>query len=185
MAEASFEGEEADPASSLSLSQCGELLAAGDCAGTVVLWNVPEWKLLRQFEECHDLPVTGIAARPYPVPLQGEDGIAVHVRTASADSTMTRLTLQTRVPKPPPAWDPSHQSACYRISSLLHRLLQLAVVTILIVRPMGQRAGLHCALPRRTTFTSTSSALRQWTQCVWDHAILAPATRPGVARPPY
>ena len=149
------------------------------------LWNVPEWKLLRQFDACHDLPVTGIAARPYPVPLQGEeeDGIAVHVRTASADSTLTRLTLQTKIPRPLPAWDPNKPSGvgacCYRWATTMHRLLQLIVLILLVLMPMGQRAGRHCGLP------SSSSSLRQWTQCVWDHAFLAPVTRPGVGRPPY
>ena len=172
-------------ASSMSLSQCGELLAAGGCDGTVVLWNVPEWKLLQQFLECHELPVTGIAARPYPVPLQGEadDGIAVHARSASGDSTLARLTLQKRAPRAPREWTPREGGGvCYKLSRLLHRLIQWTVLVI-VMAPLGRRAVLQCPSPTTTTTTSVLQ-FRAWTQCVWENVVLAPSTRPGVASPP-
>ena len=170
-------------ASSMSLSQCGELLAAGGCDGTVVLWNIPEWKLLKQFLECHELPVTGIAARPYPVPLQGEseDGIAVHARSASGDSTLARLTLQKRAPRAPREWTPREGGGvCYNLSRLLHRLIQWTVLVILVA-PLGRRAVLQCRSPN----SSLTVPFRAWTQCIWENVVLAPSSRPGVASPPY
>jgi WD40 repeat protein len=88
------------PVSAMSLSGDAGLMALGSVDGSVILWGIERWKALKIFPEVHDLPVTCIAARPFPVPLRGEeDGIQIHVLSASADSQLALLTLQRRPPK--------------------------------------------------------------------------------------
>jgi WD40 repeat protein len=88
------------PISAMSLSSDAGLLALGGVDGTVTLYDTEKWKVMRKYTEIHDLPVTCIAARPYAVPLQGEeDGIRMHAISASADSQLALLTLQKRAPK--------------------------------------------------------------------------------------
>ena len=86
------------PISAMSLSGDAGLLALGVVDGTIILWSIERWKPLKTFHEVHDLPVTCIAARPYPVPLKGEDdedgGVQFHAVSASADSQLAWLTLQ-------------------------------------------------------------------------------------------
>eukprot|EP00525_Craspedostauros_australis_P012172 CAMPEP_0198135592 /NCGR_PEP_ID=MMETSP1442-20131203/60668_1 /TAXON_ID= /ORGANISM="Craspedostauros australis, Strain CCMP3328" /LENGTH=143 /DNA_ID=CAMNT_0043796765 /DNA_START=42 /DNA_END=473 /DNA_ORIENTATION=- len=60
----------------------------------MILWGTEKWRALKTFREVHDLPVTCCAARPFSLPLQGDDGdIQVHAMTASADSKLAWLSM--------------------------------------------------------------------------------------------
>ena len=93
------------PVSSMSLSGDAGLVALGATDGTIILWGTERWKALKKFPEVHGLPVTCIAARPYPVPLKGdeENGAQMHAVSASADSQMAWLTMQRRSSKRKPS----------------------------------------------------------------------------------
>eukprot|EP00548_Thalassiothrix_antarctica_P006088 CAMPEP_0194133212 /NCGR_PEP_ID=MMETSP0152-20130528/3476_1 /TAXON_ID=1049557 /ORGANISM="Thalassiothrix antarctica, Strain L6-D1" /LENGTH=390 /DNA_ID=CAMNT_0038828481 /DNA_START=35 /DNA_END=1204 /DNA_ORIENTATION=- len=86
------------PISSMNLSADGSLLALGAVNGTILLVDVTEWKVVKKFNELHELPVTCVAARPYmTMPLAGdEEGIPLHARSASADSKMGLLTMSKK-----------------------------------------------------------------------------------------
>ena len=88
------------PISSMSMTQDADFLALGAVDGSIIIWNIPEWRPKKKFSEVHELPVTCIAARPFKELLRGEDdGIRVDARSASADSQLGLLTLQRRGPK--------------------------------------------------------------------------------------
>jgi len=165
------------PVSAMSLSQDGDLLALGCVDGTIILWSVPDWKPLKTFKEIHDLPVTCIAARPFPVPLQGEEetGVEVHARSASADSKLGLLTLQRKAPR---RRDDGSGGGNFTLALLLHRLIQLSVL-VSILWPLGRDAMAKCKGPWQAR---DLHALRR---CVVDDVLIAPSSRAGVSSPPF
>eukprot|EP00553_Chaetoceros_curvisetus_P012608 CAMPEP_0204637930 /NCGR_PEP_ID=MMETSP0717-20131115/37822_1 /ASSEMBLY_ACC=CAM_ASM_000666 /TAXON_ID=230516 /ORGANISM="Chaetoceros curvisetus" /LENGTH=316 /DNA_ID=CAMNT_0051657485 /DNA_START=93 /DNA_END=1039 /DNA_ORIENTATION=- len=88
------------PVSAMSLSGDFSTLALGDTNGSITLLSTLNDKFKRiKFWECaHDLPVTVIAARPLPLPLNGEEltGVAVDAISASADNKLCFVTKQKR-----------------------------------------------------------------------------------------
>jgi len=167
------------PISAMSLSQDGELLALGSVDGSIILWSVPDWKPLKTFPEVHDLPVTCIAVRPFPVPLQGEEesGVAIHARSASADSKMGLLTMQRRAPK---RKDDQTRGGgvCYVMAMMIHRLLQLAVI-MFILYPLIVDTMTKCDIQLQTR------DFQGLKQCFLDDVLIAPSWRAGVSTPPF
>lgn len=167
------------PVSAMSMSQDGRLLAFGNVNGSIILWNIVDWAVMKIFFEVHDLPVTCIAARPFDVNLQGEEctGVRIHARSASADSRLGCLTLQRKAPK---RKDESRGSGDGRDSLLLliHRLLCMGVM-LWILSPVAREAAGKC---KHVWELESLDSLRK---CLIEDVLIAPATRPGVIYPPY
>jgi hypothetical protein len=165
------------PISAMSISQDASLLALGAVDGSIILWNVVDWKPFKIFKEVHDLPVTCIAARPFPVPLQGEEwtGISIHARSASADSQLACLTLQTKVPKRTEA---SGYSTGGSVMVMIHRMI-LTALLLWILSPIAREAVDRCDEKWRT---DGFEALRT---CVIEEVLIAPSWRPGISSPLY
>lgn len=167
------------PISAMSLSGDANLLVLGGVDGTVTMWNMENWKAFHKFKEVHDLPVTCIAARPFPLPLQGEDnGVQMQAISASADSQLAWLTTQRRVPRQPKQASPSKGTNRSAVSSLLRTVWWLVIL-----------AGIGYPIVV-DTMEKCSEELkhRDWMllqRCIIDDVLIAPATRPGIMVPPH
>ena len=161
------------PISAMSLSGDAGLLALGAVDGTIILWGVDRWKPLKLFREVHDLPVTCIAARPFPLPLQGEeDGVQFHALSASADSQLAWLSLQR----------PQKSKASSRGSgSLKGTVNSLVRIMILgwILYPVANEIWEKC----EEDWDNVGYA-KTW-ECIRYDALLAPTSRPGILVPPH
>jgi hypothetical protein len=166
------------PISAMSISQDACLLALGAVDGSIILWNVVDWKPFKIFKEVHDLPVTCIAARPYPVPLRGEEwtGVSIHARSASADSQLACLTLQTKVPKR--TGESGYSTGGSDIMVMIHRMLMTAVL-LWILSPIAREAVDRCDEKWRT------DGLDAFRTCVIENVLIAPSWRPGISSPLY
>lgn len=166
------------PISAASLSSDGALLVMGATNGQVILWGTESWSELRRFSEVHGLPATCVAARPYRTQLQGEnDGVQVHARSGSADCMIASLTLQTRVPKQVQYAAGKEAPGCM---DWLHRLIAIAVLAA-IFYPVSQEVNQVCAY----AWEKPGSGLREFATCVWEEALVAPDTYPGISSPLY
>jgi hypothetical protein len=167
------------PISAMSMSQDASLLALGSVDGSIILWNVPDWKQCKKFVELHGLPVTCIAARPYPVPLQGEedDGVEIHARSASADSQLGCLTMQRRAPR-----KRSNRSGGSNdglgFFGWVDRTIKLGLF-LWVLSPVYREALNKCAPTFRETGVWATG------QCIMDDVLIAPSRRSGVQVPPY
>jgi WD40 repeat protein len=167
------------PISAMSLSDDAGLMALGSVDGSIILWDVAKWKVLKTFKEVHDLPVTGIAARPYPVPLQGEEnGVQIHARSASADSQLACLTLQRKGPPKAKKQGGGSIRSGPSGATIMNRLIAMVVLSF-VLYPVLQDVQEKCAVPLQKKDFST---LRQ---CLMDDVLIAPSSRPGVSVPPY
>lgn len=163
------------PISAMSLSIDGRLLALGSVDGSVILWGIDDWKPLRTFKEVHDLPVTSIAARPYDVPLQGEDdGVRFHALSASADSKLANLTLQKRAPKQnrPGAYDGI-------LKSLWNSMLWMMIAYLVVLRPLYEDAQEKCS------FAMQKQGFGMALECLLHDVIIAPNSHPGILVAPH
>ena len=164
-----------NPISAMCMSKDGCVLALGSVNGSIILWSVLDWKLMKVFSEVHDLPVTCIAARPYDVNLQGEDftGVRVHAKSASADGQMGCLTLQRKAIK---RRDPSRSSGG-GIMNTIHRLLVTSFV-LWFLSPIARETVNKCA------YVYHEQRWGELLHCFVDDVLIAPSTRPGVASIP-
>lgn len=161
------------PVSSMSSSADALTLALGSTSGNVILWDVEKWKSIKVFPEVHDLPVTCIAARPWPVELQGEaeSKIKFNALSASADSQMAWLTLQRRGPRS----KASKSSGGPPIALHLNNLVKIAILAWLL-SPLGNEIRKKCI---NTTVSGS------FFQCLRDDVLIAPSSRPGIAISPH
>ena len=162
------------PISSINLSKDGGLLALGSVDGSIILWGVQEWQALKSFPEVHDLPVTCIAARPYPVGLRSDEDFVVHARSASADSQLGILTLQRRANRK--ANSPSGDGS--PLMDWTHRLLVTGFL-VLLATPFYQDAVHRCGP------VYSSQGIVSATVCLRDRVLVAPAKAPGISTPPF
>jgi WD40 repeat protein len=161
------------PISAMSLSSDAGLLALGGVDGTVTLYDTEKWKVMRKFAEIHDLPVTCIAARPYAMPLQGEeDGIRMHAISASADSQLALLTLQKRAPKGASSFNGGSGirwiNAFFWVGLLSWVLYYVAQETL-----------------EKCEEEWNAQAWGQFQGCLLHTVLIAPASRPGILVPPH
>ena len=161
------------PISSMSLSQDGGLLVLGSVDGNAILWSTSQWKALKVFKEVHGLPLTCVAPRPYPVPLQGEeDGVVIHARTASADGTLASLTLQKHVPK-----TAGVSGNGWGIMKSMHYTM-LTVLFFWILFLIMREAADTCEI-------NGFGELLRARRCLIEDFLIAPASRPGISVPPF
>ncbi|KAI2490487.1 hypothetical protein MHU86_24084 [Fragilaria crotonensis] len=161
------------PISAMSLSTDAALLALGGVDGTILLFDVGSWSVLRQFKELHHLPVTSIAARPYATPLQGDGPVPMHAISASADSQMGMLTLITKVPRSTTA--PSSRGEKNASHSSVFPSTFMSMIWLLLIYifyTIGTETILLC---------SDELSL----ECVLHTVLIAPPTRPGILVPPH
>jgi WD40 repeat protein len=160
-----------NPVSAMSLSGDAGLLVLGATDGTVILWGIERWKPMKKFLEVHDLPVTCIAARPFPVPLKGdEDEIQMHALSASADSQLAWLTLTHR--------SKGRKSSKRSFKSTVNSLLKTAILSWTMY-PVAKEIWDTCEDDwGNTGFSKT------W-ECIRDDVLVAKSTRPGILVPPY
>jgi WD40 repeat protein len=163
------------PISAMSVSCDATNMALGAVNGTIILWNVEKWRAIRLFPEVHDLPVTCIAARPYEVPLQGEEdsGVKFNALSASADSQMAWLTLQRRGPKSAAR----KSSAGPPLAEYVNFLVKLALF-FWIFSPVAREMMDTCG-------GDDVHGLASKLQCIRDDVLIAPLSRPGIAVPPH
>jgi hypothetical protein len=168
------------PVSAMSMSQDGQLLALGSVDGSIILWSVTNWAVLKTFGQVHDLPVTCIAARPYEVSLKGEDftGVRIHARSASADSQLACISLQRRVPRKRKNYSSGTSGSSFAILQLIHRIM-FATLVIWILSPLAREATDKCQ------YLWNRGDLKSLCRCILDDVLIAPANRPGVMSPPY
>ena len=165
------------PVSAMSLSGDAGMVALGATDGTVILWNIEKWKAVKKFLEVHDLPVTCIAARPYPVPLlcdKDSDGVQMHAISASADSQLAWLTMQRRGRSKGTPSD-------VNLKSILHSILKMAILWW-VLAPVVNEIKEKCQ--QDLSMLSSGDIGKAWV-CIRYEVLLAPATRPGIAVPPY
>lgn len=165
------------PVSAMSMAADGASLALGSTNGDVILWNIERWRAVKVFTEVHGLPVTCIAARPYPVPLHGEDGSGVRFDavSASADSLMGWLTLQRRGPKN------ARQRAASGppLADYVNAVVKVALL-LWILSPFAQEAWDKCG-----GGSDGFRGLGQTWRCLREDVLVAPMSRPGIAVPPH
>jgi WD40 repeat protein len=164
------------PISAVSLSGDAGLMVLGAVDGTIILWGIERWRPLKTFREVHDLPVTCIAARPYPVPLRGEEesGVQFHAISASADSQLAFCTLQKHVPTNKYRDEPSGISLRRSINSLVRMALLLWMLS-----PVAHEIWDKCE-----DQWDNSGYVKTW-ECIRYDVLLAPPTRPGILVPPH
>jgi hypothetical protein len=165
------------PISAMSLSTDGSLLALGGVDGTIHLWSVSETtlKLLKQFKEVHELPVTGIAARPYMdlnLSTDDEHGVRMHALSASADSQLAKLTLQKRGPKKSGSTGGGGGGT---ILSSLYMIIWVAIVAWF----------LHYIMLQAKQECQSTNGISEYTHCVFRRVIIAESSRPGILVPPH
>ncbi|KAL3936846.1 MAG: hypothetical protein SGBAC_007922 [Bacillariaceae sp.] len=158
------------PVSAMSLSGDAGLLVLGATDGTVILWGIERWKPMKKFFEVHDLPVTCIAARPFPVPLMSdEDGLQMHALSASADSQLAWLTLASK---------PRAQRSQRSFKSSVNMLLRTAIMTG-ICYPVAHEIWSKCE------DEWAANGLGKTIQCIREDVLVASNSRPGILVPPY
>ena len=164
------------PVSAMSMSADAQTIALGNSDGTIYLWSVPKWKVIKEFPEVHEFPVTCIAARPYDVPLKGEkeSGIRFNAFSASADAQLGRLTTQRKVPKSAA----EKNSAGFPLAEYLNWLAKWSLI-FFIVSPLAQDMWSQCG------DESDIDGFGEKLKCVRDNIIFAPSSRPGIAIPPH
>jgi len=164
------------PVSAMSMSADATTMALGNADGTIYLWDLPKWRVVKQFPNVHEFPVTCIAARPYDLPLQGEDksGIRFNALSASADAQLARLTRQTKVPKS--AAD--RNAPGFPFAEWLNWLVKWMVIAW-ILSPLARDIWDQCG------DDSEIVGLGAKFKCVRDNVIIAPQSRPGIAVPPH
>lgn len=166
------------PVSAMSLSGDAGMVVLGATDGTVIIWNVEKWRAMKKFPEVHDLPVTCIAARPFPVPLlcdETSDGVQMHAISASADSQLAWLTMQrTRR-----SWGGGSDT---NLKSILNSILKMAFIGWLLY-PVANEINDKCHNDLYL-ISPTGSIGKTW-ECIRYEVLLAPSTRPGIAVPPY
>jgi len=162
------------PISAMSMSADATSFALGNADGTIYLWNIPKWKVAKQFPSVHEFPVTCIAARPYDLPLKGEDesGIRFNAFSASADAQLARLTTQRKVPKS--AADKN--SAGFPMAEYLNKLARWAFL-LWVLSPVGRDIMDQCG--------GGIGEFGAMLKCVRDNVIIAPSSRPGIGVPPH
>jgi hypothetical protein len=165
------------PISAISLSLDGRWLAWGTASGAATLWNVEDWKKLREWPTVHDFSVTAIAARPYPgVALRGEDdGLEIHVRTVSADLSVGYLTMMRRIPRPAKSYGQQSSWSLFSVMNGIQYALKVAIV-VWILSHVVREANVKCGW---------KPGVRSRLRCVWDEVLVAPPDRPGISSPPY
>ena len=164
------------PVSSSCLAADGSFMALGGVDGSVLLWDVHQWKLQRQFPEIHDLPVTCIGARPFSLPLREDetyDGVQMSAVSASADSKLALLTLTRRVPRKQRSNNGKSGSGGAVLISWTTLLFWFPLVGYALYQ-LGQEAYDICH--------------KDWPDfvpCLVDQVLLAPPSRPGIMIPPH
>ena len=137
----------------------------------IAMRGVERWKTLKKFPEVHDLPVTCIAARPFPVPLRSdEDGIQMHALSASADSRLACLSLEKR--------RPARKSSSMSFKSMMDSILRFVVIGW-ILYPIANEVWDKCE------DEYLNNGLAEAWECVRNDVLIAPASRPGIMVPPY
>jgi len=160
------------PISAMSISGDASTVALGAVNGTITLWNVEKWRAVKSFPEVHDLPVTCIAARPFDVPLEGEDesGVKYNALSASADSQMAWLTIQRKLPK----GAAQRASSGPPLAEYINLLLKLAIL-FWTFSPLAKEMAETCG----------GADVPGIFQCIRDDVLVAPMSRPGIAVPPH
>lgn len=164
------------PISAMSMSADATTIALGNSDGTIYLWNIPKWKMIKTFLGVHEFPVTCIAARPYDLPLIGEkeSGIRFNAFSASADAQLARLTTQRKVPKSAA----EKNSVGFPLAEYLNRLAKWVLI-LWILSPLAQDVWSQCG--DDDEINGFGARLK----CVRDNVLIAPSSRPGIAVPPY
>jgi WD40 repeat protein len=163
------------PVSAMNLSGDAGMMALGAVDGTIILWGIEKWKPQKKFFEVHDLPVTCIAARPYPVPLmcdEDNDGDQMHALSASADSQLAWLSLQRRSKS-----TKNRPPSDVNFKTVLHALLKMAAVGWML-HPFVNEIKDKCDM-------SLGGGLAPTWECIRHEVLLAPTSRPGIAVPPH
>ena len=159
------------PISAMSLSGDAGLMVLGSVNGTIILWGIERWKPMKSFPEVHDLPVTCIAARPFPVPLKGdEDGIQMHAISASADSQLAWLSLQRA--------SRQRSSSSGSFTGFVNSTLKFAIVAWLLY-PIGVEIWDKCE-----DEWDNYGYMKAW-ECIHHDVLVAPNSRPGIMVAPY
>lgn len=88
------------PISATALSSDGTMFTLGSVEGSMLLYNLENKKIVKEFKEVHDLPVTCVASRPVPnmlmLPGELEGGVNFDAVSASADNRLGQWTLQNK-----------------------------------------------------------------------------------------
>ena len=164
------------PISAVSMSADASTIALGNADGNVYLWSVPKWKTIKQFKGVHEFPVTCIAARPYDLPLKGEQesGVRFNAFSASADAQLARLTTQRKVPKSAA----EKNSAGFPLAEYLNSLTKWALI-LLMLSPLARDMWSQCIED------GDVDGFGDKIKCIRDNVIIAPLSRPGIGIPPH
>lgn len=163
-----------------AMDSSGPYVAMGTVDGSIILWNLETWKIIRKFDQVHELPVTCLSIRPQ---FDSTDlDITVHVRSASADSKLACLSLQRKVPK---ANKPERLgSSNTGLLTFIHRII-VGLFLLWVISPMIQDASDACGQYWYQSDGSFLQRVEDVAHCVFEDVLWAPGHRPGVATPPY
>jgi WD40 repeat protein len=158
------------PVSAMNLSGDASLLALGGVDGTIVLFDVMTWKPIKKWMEVHELPVTCIAARPYPTPSKGDqDGMMYHAISASADSQLGVLTLMRSGPTKKRE---AGASSGGETTLPWFTVVFWTCILLSILYTIAQEAMDMCSMDLSMS-------------CVMNEVLIAPSSRPGILVPPH
>lgn len=162
-----------------AMNASGHYIALGTVDGSILIWNAATWKLVKQFDHIHELPVTCLAIRPEFETTDPD--VTVHVRSASADSKLAHLSLQRKVPK---RRTPANVSSSDTgLLTFLHRMI-VAIVVVWILSPMCQDAYDACGQQWHHA-SNLDQKLVRVSQCIFEDVLWAPGHKPGISQPPY
>jgi len=165
------------PISAMCLSEDGGMMALGSVDGSLILWGIEKWRALKKFPEIHDLPVTCCAARPFSLPLRGDDGnIQMHALTASADSKLAWLSMSR--PSRARSSKPLGVGGSISLQTLINFMARVAIlgwIFMPVIREMRDRCE----------GTWIEGGYTQMFQCIRHEVLFAPDTVPGVLVPPH
>lgn len=168
------------PVSAMSLSGDASTMALGGVDGTITLLNVENMEPAKSFMEVHDLPVTGIAARPVPISLPGDadEGVSFDAISASADNKLAYLTTQRKAKKRRRAPGPGDvEKGGFGTGFFMFWLWTIAIFALMLF--VARESYDYC---REEIAMFDVNAI--W-GCVVHGVLWADPGRPGIMVPPY
>mmetsp|Transcript_10368 Transcript_10368/g.13889 ORF Transcript_10368/g.13889 Transcript_10368/m.13889 type:complete len:510 (-) Transcript_10368:517-2046(-) len=173
------------PVSAMSLSGDATTLALGGVEGAISLLNVESMKIVKIWPGVHDLPVTGIAARPVPLPLPGEGvddedgGVCYDAVSASADNRLAKVTLQKYPKRRKKKTRSSYRKPSKGMSTMDWLVSFVFMLVLALMYVVIQQSLEFCEGPLEVM------NLEEAYECVVHTVLWAESDRPGIRSVPY
>jgi WD40 repeat protein len=159
-------------------------VALGTTDGTILIWDINHWTLLRKFDQIHELPVTCIVLRPHCFDTvdggDPETTITVHARSASADGKLACLSLQKHIPTKRHSARVVSPTKRLRCMTVLHHFLSTILIVLVLSPILQEICWTHTGCD-----WNTRKSWWSFVMCLVENVVWAPGDRPGLTRPPF